>query len=73
MRMFGTVRAGGGARPRGRVALMREAERIAVGRGIGRLMVDVLTGNAVAEEFYARCGFRSYAIELGKAIGQSAK
>ena len=50
-------------------ALMREAERIAVARGIGRLMVDVLAGNAVAEAFYARCGFRAYAIELGKAIG----
>jgi GNAT superfamily N-acetyltransferase len=53
-------------------ALMHEAERIAVGRGIGRLMVDVLAGNAVAEAFYARSGFTAYAIELGKAIGPAS-
>jgi len=51
-------------------ALMREAERIATGRGVGRLMVEVLAGNASAEAFYARCGFAAHAIELGKAIGR---
>jgi len=51
-------------------ALMRETERIAAGRGVGRLMVEVLAGNAMAEAFYARRGFKAHAIELGKAIGR---
>ena len=51
-------------------ALMREAERIAAARGVGRLMVEVLAGNAMAEAFYARRGFKAHAIELGKAIGR---
>jgi GNAT superfamily N-acetyltransferase len=50
-------------------ALMREAERLAAARGHVRLMVEVLAGNAVAEAFYARLGFRARSIELGKAIG----
>jgi GNAT superfamily N-acetyltransferase len=49
-------------------ALMREAERIAAARGVRRLMVEVLAGNAVAEAFYARCGFAAKAIELGKQL-----
>jgi len=53
-------------------ALMHEAERIAADRGFGRLMVEVLAGNAVAEAFYARCGFKAHAIELGKTIGRGS-
>ena len=50
-------------------ALMLAAERTAAARGFGRLMVQVLAGNALAEAFYARCGFKAHAIELGKPIG----
>jgi GNAT superfamily N-acetyltransferase len=50
-------------------ALMREAERIAAARGVRRLMLEVLAGNAMAEAFYARCGFTPHAIELGKTVG----
>ena len=49
-------------------ALMGEAERIAAARGFRRLIIEVLAGNAVAEEFYARRGFTPRSIELGKAI-----
>ena len=53
-------------------ALMLAAERTAAARGFGRLMVQVLAGNALAEAFYARCGFKAHAIELGKAIGRGS-
>jgi GNAT superfamily N-acetyltransferase len=49
-------------------ALMREAERIAAARGVGRLMVEVLAGNEMAAAFYARYGFKPKAIELGKQV-----
>ncbi len=53
-------------------ALMQEAERVAAARGFARLTVQVLAGNAVAEAFYARCGFKALAIELGKPIGRDS-
>jgi GNAT superfamily N-acetyltransferase len=51
-------------------ALVVEAERIAIARGIRRLRVGVLTGNAPAERAYADYGFRPYALELVKPIGR---
>ena len=48
--------------------LMQEAERIALARGVGHLMLGVLTGNESAERAYARFGFRSYATDLIKPI-----
>jgi GNAT superfamily N-acetyltransferase len=52
-------------------ALMLEAERLAAVRGIRRLMVGVLAGNAVAERLYARLGFAPHAIEMMKAVSSS--
>jgi GNAT superfamily N-acetyltransferase len=52
-------------------ALMLEAERLAAARGVRRMMVGVLAGNAAAERLYARLGFAPRAIELVKAIGSS--
>jgi GNAT superfamily N-acetyltransferase len=52
-------------------ALMAEAERLAAARGVPRMMVGVLAGNAVAERLYARLGFVPHAMELVKAIGSS--
>lgn len=49
-------------------ALMAEAERIAAERGMSRIMVGVLTGNAAAEGAYHRFGFRAYATEMSKPI-----
>lgn len=53
-------------------ALMTEAERIAAERGMTRLMVGVLAGNAAAEGAYGRFGFRAYATEMGKPIRRPA-
>lgn len=49
-------------------ALMNEAERICVARGLARLSVGVLAGNALAAELYARQGFEAYALQLSKSI-----
>lgn len=51
--------------------LMQEAERIAIARGVGNLMLGVLTGNESAERAYARFGFTSYATDLIKPIGKT--
>ena len=52
-------------------ALMSEAERLAAVRGVRRLMVGVLAGNAAAERLYARLGFAPHAIEMMKAVSSS--
>ncbi len=50
-------------------ALLVEAERLAVARGMQRMMIGVLAGNVAAEVLYARLGFAPRAIELVKPIG----
>nr|WP_245215684.1 GNAT family N-acetyltransferase [Pararoseomonas baculiformis] len=49
-------------------ALLREAERLAAARGVPRLMIGVLAGNAGAEALYRRFGFRAHAIEMAKDV-----
>jgi len=49
-------------------ALVAEAERIAAERGMDKIMIGVLAGNTMAEEAYARYGFRPYSHELVKPI-----
>jgi GNAT superfamily N-acetyltransferase len=49
-------------------ALMQEAERVAAARGLDRLMVGVLAGNARTEALYRRLGFAPAAIEMAKRI-----
>jgi GNAT superfamily N-acetyltransferase len=49
-------------------ALMNEAERLAVARGVGRIMVGVLAGNGAAEALYDQLGFAAHAIELAKDL-----
>jgi GNAT superfamily N-acetyltransferase len=50
-------------------ALVQEAERIALERGVDTLMLSVLAGNSIAEAFYRREGFAPYATELIKMLG----
>ncbi len=52
-------------------ALLLEAERLTRERGLGHLMLGVITGNAIAERAYARFGFKSYATDLIKPIGKT--
>ena len=49
-------------------ALLLEAERHAAARGVGRLMIGVLAGNARAEALYRRMGFAPHAIEMAKRL-----
>ncbi len=49
-------------------ALLSEAERIAVARGLTQLMVSVQSGNAEAERAYDRFGFRPYSADLIKPL-----
>ncbi|SHI66612.1 L-amino acid N-acyltransferase YncA [Roseomonas rosea] len=49
-------------------ALLAEAERLAAARGVPRLMIGVLAGNAEAAALYRRFGFRDYAVEMRKAV-----
>lgn len=57
------------ARRRGiATALIAEAERLARARGMQRLMIGVLVGNALAEPLYRRLGFAPSAIEMAKRI-----
>lgn len=49
-------------------ALLLEAERLTRERGVGHMMLGVLTGNAVAERAYERFGFKPYATDLVKPI-----
>ena len=48
--------------------LMAEAERFARGEGARVLRLGVLDGNERARGFYARCGFREYALVLTKSL-----
>jgi hypothetical protein len=48
---------------------MIEAERLAMARGVGRIMVGVVAGNSAAEALYDQLGFAPYAIELAKDLG----
>ncbi len=49
-------------------ALMIEAERLAITRGVGRIMVGVVAGNSAAEALYDHLGFAPYAVELTKDL-----
>lgn len=49
-------------------ALLSEAERIALERGLTQLMVSVQSGNAEAERAYDRFGFRPYSADLIKPL-----
>ena len=53
-------------------ALMREAERLAMARGMSRIGVGVLAGNTLAESLYARVGYSPYAVELLKTLPSDA-
>jgi GNAT superfamily N-acetyltransferase len=49
-------------------ALLSEAERIALARGLTQLMVSVQSGNSEAERAYDRFGFRPYSADLIKPL-----
>ena len=49
-------------------ALLSEAERIALARGLTQLLVSVQSGNAEAERAYDRFGFRPYSADLIKPL-----
>jgi len=49
-------------------ALIAEAERRAIARGMPRIMLGVVHGNRAAERSYRRQGFRDYALELVKDL-----
>jgi GNAT superfamily N-acetyltransferase len=49
-------------------ALIAEAERRAIERGMPRIMLGVVHGNHAAERSYRRQGFRDYALELVKEL-----
>lgn len=49
-------------------ALLAEAERLAIARGLPRIVIGVLAGNSGAERNYRRFGFQSYALELSKDL-----
>jgi len=49
-------------------ALLAEAERFAAARGLPRLTVSVLSGNADALAVYARLGFSAYSVDLAKRV-----
>lgn len=61
-----------GARRRGiGAALLRAVEAEAAARGLRRLAIGVLAGNAEAEAAYRRFGFRDYALELIKPLNEA--
>lgn len=49
-------------------ALMTEAERLAMARGVGRIMVGIVAGNSPAEALYGQMGFAPYVIEFTKDL-----
>jgi GNAT superfamily N-acetyltransferase len=51
-------------------ALLAEAERLARAAGMPRIKLGVLAGNDGAEALYRRVGFRPYAIEMMKPLGE---
>ncbi len=50
-------------------ALMAEAERLALARGMRRLMIGVLVGNDPAQSLYASLGFQPHALDMEKRLG----
>jgi GNAT superfamily N-acetyltransferase len=49
-------------------ALIAEAERRAIARGMTRIALGVVHGNAAAERSYRRQGFTDYALEMVKPL-----
>jgi GNAT superfamily N-acetyltransferase len=49
-------------------ALLEEAERLARGHGVRRLMIGAIVGNHVARKAYERFGFRPAVMELAKDL-----
>ena len=49
-------------------ALMAEAERRAIARGVPRITLGVVHGNTGAERAYRRAGYRTYALEMVKDL-----
>lgn len=49
-------------------ALLEEAERIARGHGVSRLMIGAIVGNTIARKAYERFGFRPAVMELAKDL-----
>ncbi len=51
-------------------ALLAELECIAISRGCGKLTLEVLEGNTVAQAAYRRAGFTGYELDprMGKAL-----
>lgn len=53
-------------------ALLAEAERLTRARGLDRLLIGLVAGNAGAAASYARAGFAPYSQTLLKRLGSSA-
>ncbi len=51
--------------------LMAEAERLAIARGMKRIVLGVVHGNHDAERAYRRQGYRDYVLEMVKDIGKA--
>ncbi len=49
-------------------ALMAEAERLAIARGLKQITLGVVHGNTGAERAYRRQGYRDYALEMIKDL-----
>jgi GNAT superfamily N-acetyltransferase len=49
-------------------ALIAEAERRAIARGLKRILLGVLHGNTSAERSYRRQGYADYALEMVKTL-----
>ena len=49
-------------------ALLAEAERLAIARGMKRILLGVVHGNTGAERAYRRQGYRDYALEMIKDL-----
>ena len=51
-------------------ALIAEAERRAIARGMKRILLGVVHGNTGAERTYRRQGYRDYALEMIKDLSE---
>ncbi len=49
-------------------ALMAEAERLAIARGMNRILLSVVAGNTNAEALYARLAYTPHVITLAKPL-----
>ena len=49
-------------------ALINEAERLAIARGMKRILLGVVHGNTNAESAYRRQGYHAYALEMTKDL-----